>query len=84
MAFTVSDLSVQVLFSTETFAMGVNAPARTAVFQALRKHDGRDFRHLLPGEVDILILAHDCVDSQRRALTVSTGITVRGRMNGRI
>lgn len=26
----------QVLFSTETFAMGVNAPARTVVFQSLR------------------------------------------------
>ena len=35
---------VKVLFCTETFAMGVNAPARTAVFQTLRKHDGKDFR----------------------------------------
>lgn len=25
-------------------------PARTVVFNALRKHDGRDFRDLLPGE----------------------------------
>ena len=41
---------IKVLFSTETFAMGVNAPARTVVFQALRKHDGRQFRTLLPGE----------------------------------
>ena len=40
----------QVLFSTETFAMGVNAPARTVVFQSLRKHDGKAFRSLLPGE----------------------------------
>ena len=35
---------IRVLFCTETFAMGVNAPARTAVFQTLRKHDGTDFR----------------------------------------
>ena len=35
---------IRVLFCTETFAMGVNAPARTAVFQTLRKHDGNDFR----------------------------------------
>ena len=35
---------IRVLFCTETFAMGVNAPARTAVFQSLRKHDGTDFR----------------------------------------
>lgn len=30
--------------------MGVNAPARTVVFQSLRKHDGQSFRQLLPGE----------------------------------
>lgn len=35
---------MRVLFCTETFAMGVNAPARTVVFQQLRKHDGRSFR----------------------------------------
>lgn len=38
------------LFSTETFAMGVNAPARTVVFHSVRKHDGRAFRTLLSGE----------------------------------
>ena len=41
---------LKVLFSTETFAMGVNAPARSVCFQDLRKHDGQDFRSLLPGE----------------------------------
>ena len=40
----------KVLFSTETFAMGVNAPARAVAFATLRKHDGRDFRALLAGE----------------------------------
>ena len=40
---------LKVLFSTETFAMGVNAPARCVCFQDLRKHDGQDFRGLLPG-----------------------------------
>ncbi len=30
--------------SAETFAMGVNAPARTVIFQSLRKHDGKSFR----------------------------------------
>ncbi|GJM90263.1 hypothetical protein PR202_ga06525 [Eleusine coracana subsp. coracana] len=40
----------QVLFSTETFAMGVNAPARTVVFDTLRKFDGKEHRKLLPGE----------------------------------
>ena len=41
---------INVLFATETFAMGVNAPARAVVFQSTRKHDGKDFRNLLPGE----------------------------------
>ncbi|KAJ2793120.1 Antiviral helicase ski2, partial [Coemansia guatemalensis] len=38
------------LFATETFAMGVNMPAKCVVFSSLRKHDGRSFRDLLPGE----------------------------------
>ncbi|KAG0228083.1 hypothetical protein BGW42_002433 [Actinomortierella wolfii] len=41
---------VKVLFATETFAMGVNMPARTVVFSGIRKHDGTNFRELLPGE----------------------------------
>lgn len=41
---------IKVLFSTETFAMGVNAPARTVAFHSFRKHDGKTFRQLLPGE----------------------------------
>ncbi|KAF3333981.1 helicase SKI2W isoform X1 [Carex littledalei] len=41
---------IKVLFSTETFAMGVNAPARTVVFDSLRKFDGKEYRRLLAGE----------------------------------
>lgn len=41
---------VKVLFATETFAMGLNLPTRTVVFSGYRKHDGRDFRNLMPGE----------------------------------
>lgn len=41
---------VKILFATETFAMGVNMPARTVVFDSIRKHDGSSFRDLLPGE----------------------------------
>ena len=40
----------QVLFATETFAMGVNMPARTVVFDSIRKHDGTGFRELKPAE----------------------------------
>lgn len=41
---------VKVLFATETFAMGLNLPTRTVVFSGYRKHDGKGFRDLLPGE----------------------------------
>eukprot|EP01080_Neovahlkampfia_damariscottae_P012658 gene12658-6558_t len=41
---------LKVLFATETFAMGVNMPAKCVVFNGLRKHDGKDFRDLLPAE----------------------------------
>lgn len=30
--------------------MGVNMPARCVVFDSIRKHDGQNFRDLLPGE----------------------------------
>jgi len=41
---------IKVLFATETFAMGVNMPARSVVFNSIRKHDGTQFRELEPGE----------------------------------
>ena len=41
---------LQVLFATETFAMGVNMPARTVVFDSTQKHDGTCRRDLHPGE----------------------------------
>lgn len=42
---------IKVLFSTETFAMGVNAPARAVIFQSLRKHDGKEFRCFFYGSL---------------------------------
>ncbi|XP_038045840.1 helicase SKI2W-like [Patiria miniata] len=41
---------VKLLFATETFAMGVNMPARTVIFDSIRKFDGTGQRTLLAGE----------------------------------
>lgn len=41
---------IKCLFATETFAMGLNMPARTVLFTSIRKFDGRDFRWLTSGE----------------------------------
>jgi antiviral helicase SKI2 len=41
---------VRLLFATETFAMGVNMPARTVAFDSITKHDGLRNRELYPGE----------------------------------
>ena len=41
---------VKILFATETFAMGVNMPARTVLFDSIRKHDGKGMRDLIPSE----------------------------------
>ncbi len=37
---------LKMLFTTETFALGINMPARTAVFGSLRKFDGVQFDYL--------------------------------------
>jgi len=37
---------VKILFATETFAMGVNMPARTVVFDSIEKFDGTSKRFL--------------------------------------
>ncbi|CAL1538051.1 unnamed protein product [Lymnaea stagnalis] len=41
---------IKVLLATETFAMGVNMPAKTVVFDSVIKHDGKAFRPVHPGE----------------------------------
>ncbi|XP_021923108.1 helicase SKI2W isoform X2 [Zootermopsis nevadensis] len=41
---------VKLLFATETFAMGVNMPARTVVFDSIVKFDGFEMRTLKPAE----------------------------------
>lgn len=41
---------IKCLFATETFAMGLNMPARTVVFTALQKWDGQQNRFMQSGE----------------------------------
>ena len=41
---------IKVLYATETFAMGVNMPARTVAFDSVDKHDGLTKRPLLASE----------------------------------
>ena len=43
---------VQALFATETFAMGLNMPARTVLFTSSRKFDGKDFRWVSVVQLD--------------------------------
>jgi ATP-dependent RNA helicase DOB1 len=41
---------IKALFATETFAMGLNMPARTVLFTGTQKFDGKDFRLVSSGE----------------------------------
>lgn len=49
MGMSSSDILIRVN-SLTCNATGVNAPAKCVVFSSIRKHDGRSFRELLPGE----------------------------------
>jgi ATP-dependent RNA helicase DOB1 len=41
---------LKALFATETFSMGLNMPARTVLFTACRKFDGKEVRWITSGE----------------------------------
>ena len=41
---------IQLLFATETFAVGLNMPTKTVLFTSLKKFDGRSMRYLMAHE----------------------------------
>jgi antiviral helicase SKI2 len=41
---------IKLLFATDSFAMGLNMPAKSVIFNTIRKHDGKSFRTLHNGE----------------------------------
>ena len=41
---------IKVLFTTETFSMGINMPAKTVVFTSIEKYDGDEYRWISGGE----------------------------------
>lgn len=41
---------VKLLFATESFAIGLDCPIRTAIFTSLKKYDGSEHRYLYPHE----------------------------------
>ncbi|CAH8867907.1 unnamed protein product [Trichobilharzia szidati] len=45
-----SENLIKCLFATETFAMGLNMPARTVLFTSARKYDGKSYRWITSGE----------------------------------
>lgn len=46
----ISKGAIKLLFATESFAIGLDCPIRTAVFTSLTKFDGNNMRYLLPHE----------------------------------
>jgi len=49
--FMISKKHIRILFATESFAIGLDCPIKTAIFINLKKHDGGEHpRYLLPHE----------------------------------
>jgi superfamily II RNA helicase len=46
----ISKKYIKLLFATESFAIGLDCPIKTAVFSSLKKFDGTHMRYLLPHE----------------------------------
>lgn len=48
--YMISKKNIKLLFATESFAIGLDCPIRTAIFTSLTKFDGEKMRYLLPHE----------------------------------
>lgn len=46
----VNFFTITVIVATLKSHQGVNMPAKCVVFSNIKKHDGRNFREILPGE----------------------------------
>ena len=46
----VSSFTVILILALLKYHQGVNMPAKCVVFSNIKKHDGRNFREILPGE----------------------------------
>jgi len=46
----ISKKYIKLLFATESFAIGLDCPIKTAVFSSLTKYDGHELRYLMPHE----------------------------------
>jgi len=67
---------IKLLFTTETFALGINMPACTVVFDSMAKYDGIQFRYLKSREyhqmagragrrgIDIKGFVYACIDTK--------------------
>jgi superfamily II RNA helicase len=63
---------IRVLYATETFAVGINMPARTVCFGSLQKYDGISFRYLKTKEYFQLAgrAGRRGIDKEGRSITI--------------
>jgi ATP-dependent RNA helicase DOB1 len=79
----VQESLLKVLFATETFSMGINMPARTVVFTASRKFDGKVSNALRSAERVLLYSHRCCAGTDFRWVSAGEYIQMSGRAGRR-